>query len=170
MKKCTITFTFGSTTHSIIVPEEELYGPEGERSLPTGDFQGRLLSIITKRKSEWNTIKNDIIQSLKDNSAISNAVTSNQILGKAGKVPNVNFKYIQDLYPEVDFPSVDVPILMLDNLDLNIKGAVSSRDIDKNGKEIFIVRSDKKSIVKLGEYLKIKRPPNCNSFAASNVF
>ena len=77
MKKCTITFTFGSTTHSIIVPEEELYGPEGERSLPTGDFQGRLLSIITKRKSEWNTIKNDIIQSLKDNSAISNAVTSN---------------------------------------------------------------------------------------------
>jgi len=63
-------------------------------------------------------------------------------------IPNVNAKYIQDLYPEVDFPSVDVPILLLDNLlGGSPKIPVSGRVLDKNGKEIFVVRNDKDSIV-----------------------
>jgi hypothetical protein len=38
MKNCTITFKIGETTQNIVVPEEEFYGAEGERSLSTWDF------------------------------------------------------------------------------------------------------------------------------------
>ena len=115
MKNCTITFKIGETTRNIVVPEEEFYGAEGERSLSTWDFQARLGQVLAKRKDEWNSIKRDIIQSLKDNSAISEAVTFSKISKQEGLVPNVNYKYIQDTYPEIDFPSIDVPILLLDN-------------------------------------------------------
>jgi len=42
MKTCTIHFKFGETEHNITVSEDEFYGVEGERSLPTWDFQARL--------------------------------------------------------------------------------------------------------------------------------
>jgi hypothetical protein len=46
------------------------------------------------------------------------------------------------------FPSVDVPILLLDNiLDGSPKVPVKGRVIDKKGKEIFVVRNDKDSLV-----------------------
>ena len=75
MKNCTITFKIGETEHTISVPEEELYGVEGERSLPTEEFQERLAAIITKQSGRWNEIKRDIIQYLKDNSSVSQMVT-----------------------------------------------------------------------------------------------
>lgn len=156
MKNCTITFKIGETTRNIVVPEEEFYGAEGERSLSTWDFQARLGQVLAKRKDEWNSIKRDIIQSLKDNSAISEAVTFSKISKQEGLVPNVNYKYIQDTYPEIDFPNIDVPILLLDNLDMQSKFPVSGRVIDKKGKEIFVVRGDKDSLVQLAGYLKIR--------------
>lgn len=156
MKNCTITFKIGETTRNIVVPEEEFYGVGGERSLPTWDFQARLGQLLAKRKDEWNSIKRDIIQSLKDNSAISEAVTFSKISKQEGLVPNVNYKYIQDTYPEIDFPSIDVPILLLDNLDMQSKFPVSGRVIDKKGKEIFVVRGDKDSLVQLAGYLNIR--------------
>lgn len=156
MKNCTITFKIGETTRNIVVPEEEFYGAEGERSLPTWDFQARLGQLLAKRKDEWNSLKRDIIQALKDNSAISEAVTFSKISGKDGLIPNVNYKYIQDTYPEIDFPSIDVPILLLDNLDMQSKYPVSGRVLDKKGKEIFVVRGDKDSLVQLAGYLNIR--------------
>lgn len=156
MKNCTITFKIGETTRNIVVPEEEFYGVGGERSLPTWDFQARLGQLLAKRKDEWNSIKRDIIQSLKDNSAISEAVTFSKISKQEGLVPNVNYKYIQDTYPEIDFPNIDVPILLLDNLDMQSKFPVSGRVIDKKGKEIFVVRGDKDSLVQLAGYLNIR--------------
>lgn len=158
MKNCTITFKNGETViGSITVPEEEFYGTEGERSLSTWDFQARLGQLLARKKDEWNSIKRDIIQFLKNNSAISEAVTFNKISGKDGLVPNVNYKYIQDTYPEIDFPDIDVPILLLDNLDIQSKFPVSGRVLDKKGKEIFVVRGDRDSLVKLAGYLNIRK-------------
>ena len=54
----------------------------------------------------------------------------------------MNFKYIQDTYPDIDFPSIDVPILLLDNLDMNSKFPVSGRVLNKEGREIFVVKGD----------------------------
>lgn len=156
MKNCTITFKIGETTRNIVVPEEEFYGAGGERTLPTWDFQARLGQLLARRKDEWNSLKRDIIQALKDNSAISEAVTLDRISGEQGLVPNVNFKYIQDTYPEIDFPSIDVPILLLDNLDVKSTFPVSGRVLDKKGKEIFVVRGDRDSLVKLAGYLQIR--------------
>lgn len=156
MKNCTITFKFGDYEHRITVPEEEIYGQEGERSLPADVFQQRLAAIIAKHKNQWNSIKSDIMQNLKDNSAVSYAVTYSKISGKEGLVPNVNAKYIQDTYPEIEFPDTNVPILLLDNLDLNSKFPVSGRVLDKSGREIFVVRGDKDSLVQLASYLKIR--------------
>ena len=157
MKNCTITFKIGETTRNIVVPEEEFYGAEGERSLPTWDFQARLGQLLARRKDEWNSLKQVIIQTLKDNSAISRAVTYSQLKDKQGLVPNVNFKYIQNTYPEIEFPDIDVPILLLDNLDAQSKYPVSGRVIDKKGKEIFVVRGDKDSLVQLKGYLEIRK-------------
>lgn len=157
MKNCTITFKIGETEHTISVPEEELYGVEGERSLPTEEFQERLAAIITKQSGRWNEIKRDIIQYLKDNSSVSQMVTYSQIIKKEGLLPNVNYKYIQETFPEINFPSIDVPILLLDNiLDGSPKVPVRGRVIDKKGKEIFVVRNDKDSLVQLADYLKIR--------------
>ena len=156
MKNCTITFKIGETTRNIVVPEEEFYGAEGERSLPTWDFQARLGQLLARRKDEWNSLKQVIIQTLKDNSAISRAVTYSQLKDKQGLVPNVNFKYIQNTYPEIEFPDIDVPILLIDNLDAQSKYPVSGRVIDKKGKEIFVVRGDKDSLVQLKGYLEIR--------------
>ena len=158
MKNCTITFNFGNgDIRDITFPEEELYGKEGERSLSTQEFQDRFARIIGKHYQKWNSIKDDIIQNLKDNSAVSYSVSYSQISGKEGLIPNVNVKYLQDLYPEADFPSTDVPILLLDNiLGGSPKIPVSGRVLDKNGKEIFVVRNDKDSIVQLADYLTIR--------------
>jgi hypothetical protein len=75
-------------------------------------------------------------------------VSYSKISGQEGLVPNVNYKYIQETFPEIDFPSIDVPILLLDNiLDGAPKVPVKGRVIDKKGKEIFVVRNDKDSLV-----------------------
>lgn len=157
MKTCTIHFKFGETEHNITVSEDEFYGVEGERSLPTWDFQARLAQVLLKNKSKWNEIKRDIIQYLKDNSSVSQMVSYSKISGQEGLVPNVNYKYIQETFPEIDFPSIDVPILLLDNiLDGAPKVPVKGRVIDKKGKEIFVVRNDKDSLVQLANYLQIR--------------
>lgn len=156
MKNCTITFKIGDTDLRITFPEEEFYGVEGERSLPTQDFQDRLAALISKHSGQWQDIKNSIIQYLKDNSAVSTAVTYAKISGKDGLVPNVSYKYIQDTYPEIEFPDIDVPILLLDTLDVTSKFPVMGRVLDKKGKEIFVVRGDKDSLVKLSNYLKTR--------------
>lgn len=164
MKNCTINFGEGLY---ITVPEEELYGKEGERSLSPVEVQSRILQVIINHKDKWNDIKGSIIKSLKENSAISHAITFDQIKGKEGLVPNVNFKYIQDLYPEIDFPSIDVPILLLDNLDVQSNFPVMGRVLDKKGKEIFVVKGDKKSLVKLGDYLNIREKVNKEEYLES---
>jgi hypothetical protein len=75
-------------------------------------------------------------------------VSYSKISGQDGLVPNVNYKYIQETFPEIDFPSIDVPILLLDNIiDGAPKAPVRGRVIDKKGKEIFVVRNDKDSLV-----------------------
>ena len=156
MKNCTITFKLGDTSYNLSVSEEQFYGKEGERSLPTEEFQSRLARVLKANPERWNEIKQAIIQHLKNNSALSYSVSYSTIASNQGLVPNVNFKYIQDTYPDVNFPSIDVPILLLDNLDMNSKFPVSGRVLNKEGREIFVVKGDQKSITQLSDYLKIR--------------
>lgn len=157
MKNCTITFKLGDKTYNMAVSEEQFYGKEGERSLPTEEFQVRLARVLDKNPDQWKDIKKSIIEYIKTNSAISYAVSYSTISSNQGLVPNVNFKYIQDTYPDVDFPSIDVPILLLDNLDMNSKFPVSGRVLNKQGREIFVVKGDQKSVTQLADYLKIRQ-------------
>lgn len=156
MKNCTITFKLGDTTYNLSVSEEQFYGKEGERTLPTEEFQSRLARVLKANPGRWNEIKQAIIQHLKNNSALSYSVSYSTISSNQGLIPNVNFKYIQDTYPDIDFPSIDVPILLLDNLDMNSKFPVSGRVLNKEGREIFVVKGDQKSITQLSDYLKIR--------------
>ena len=61
MKNCTITFKLGDTSYSLSVSEEQFYGKEGERSLPTEEFQSRLARVLKANSKTWNEIKQAII-------------------------------------------------------------------------------------------------------------
>jgi len=89
-------------------------------------------------------------------SAIIKDVSYEDIKDAKDLIPNVNSAYIREMYPDVEFPEVDVPILLLDNLNRSAKNGVQGRVIDTKGNEIFVVKGDKNSIIKLGKYLTIR--------------
>ena len=153
---CTIQIKYGDKEDQKIeisnLSDEEIYG---KGNFLVDNLQQNLNKIL-KNNPDWNTFVEKLIKHMSSTSAVIKDVNYNDIQDSKDLIPNVNAAYIKDMYPDIDFPDVDVPILLLDNLDRSVKNGVQGRVIDTKGNEIFVVKGDKNSIIKLGKYLTIR--------------
>lgn len=153
---CTIQIKYGDKEDQKIeisnLSDEEIYG---KGNFLVDNLQQNLNKIL-KNNPDWNTFVEKLIKYMSSTSAVIRDVNYKDIQDSKDLIPNVNAAYIKDMYPDVDFPDVDVPILLLDNLDRSTKNGVQGRVIDTKGHEIFVIKGDKNSIIKLGKYLTIR--------------
>lgn len=153
---CTIEIRYGNKKGEDItisnLSDEEIYG-KGNFLV---DNLHQNLNKILKNSPEWNTFVDNLIKYMSSTSAVIKDVSYKDIQEAKDLVPNVNTAYIREMYPDIEFPEVDVPILLLDNLDRSAKNGVQGRVIDTKGHEIFVIKGDKNSIIKLGKYLVIR--------------
>jgi len=153
---CTIEIRYGNKEGEGItisnLSDEEIYG-KGNFLV---DNLHQNLNKILKNSPEWNTFVDNLIKYMSSTSAVIKDVSYEDIKDAKDLIPNVNTAYIREMYPDIEFPEVDVPILLLDNLDKNAKNGVQGRVIDTKGHEIFVIKGDKNSIIKLGKYLTIR--------------
>jgi len=153
---CTIQINYGTKEGEGItisnLSDEEIYG---KGNFLVDNLQQNLNKIL-KNSPEWQTFVDNLINYMSSTSAVIKDVTYNDIQEAKDLVPNVNAAYIKAMYPDIEFPDVDVPILLLDNLDRSTKNGVQGRVIDTKGNEIFVIKGDKNSVIKLGKYLTIR--------------
>ena len=153
---CTIQINYGNKEGEGItisgLSDEEIYG-KGNFLV---DNLHQNLNKILKNSPEWGTFVDKLIKYMSSTSAVIKDVSYKDIQETKDLVPNVNAAYIREMYPDIEFPEVDVPILLLDNLDRSAKNGVQGRVIDTKGHEIFVIKGDKNSIIKLGKYLTIR--------------
>ena len=153
---CTIQIRYGNKEGEGItisnLSDEEIYG-KGNFLV---DNLHQNLNKILKNSPEWNTFVDNLMKYMSSTSAVIKDVSYEDIKDAKDLIPNVNSAYIREMYPDVEFPEVDVPILLLDNLDRSAKNGVQGRVIDTKGNEIFVIKGDKNSIIKLGKYLTIR--------------
>jgi len=150
---CTIQINYGTKEGEGItisnLSDEEIYG---KGNFLVDNLQQNLNKIL-KNSPEWKTFVDNLINYMSSTSAVIKDVTYNDIQEAKDLIPNVNTAYIKAMYPDIEFPDVDVPILLLDNLDRSTKNGVQGRVIDTKGNEIFVIKGDKNSVIKLGKYL-----------------
>lgn len=153
---CTIQINYGTKEGEGItisnLSDEEIYG---KGNFLVDNLQQNLNEIL-KNSPEWQKFVDNLINYMSSTSAVIKDVTYNDIQEAKDLVPNVNAAYIKAMYPDIEFPNVDVPILLLDNLDRSTKNGVQGRVIDTKGNEIFVIKGDKNSVIKLGKYLTIR--------------
>lgn len=153
---CTIQINYGNKEGEGItisnLSDEEIYG-KGNFLV---DNLHQNLNRILKNSPEWTTFVDKLIKHMSSTSAVIKDVSYKDIQEAKDLIPNVNAAYIRNMYPDIEFPEVDVPILLLDNLDRSAKNGVQGRVIDTKGHEIFVIKGDKNSIIKLGKYLTIR--------------
>lgn len=153
---CTIQIKYGDKEGEGItianLNDEEIYG-KGNFLV---DNLHQNLNKILKSNPEWEVFVDKLIKYMSSTSAVIKDVSYKDIQDAKDLVPNVNAAYIRQMYPDIEFPEVDVPILLLDNLDRSTKNGVQGRVIDTKGHEIFVIKGDKNSIIKLGKYLTIR--------------
>lgn len=111
-----------------------------------------LLKILEK-SDKWPDIVDLLQKQIKNSVGFYEDVTLND-LGN-GLIPNTNIAYLQAQFPEAEFPSVDVPILLLDNLKLG-GNTYYGRAKLANGQIIYVVKNTEKHVRELANFLKVQ--------------
>jgi len=154
---CVITIKLGKEKEIIIKDvEESILTGEVAFTSPSEDTdENRLLAnIVTaiKQAGRMDEVKSKILNHLKSSKVLDSTVDLNNLDAKGNYVPNANAKYLIEHFPELGLPEdVEASILLLDKMP---KGQEFGRTIGPNGKEIFIVRNTRPSVLRLANFLK----------------
>lgn len=154
---CVITIKLGKEKEIIIKDvEESILTGEVAFTSPSEDTdENRLLAnIVTaiKQAGRMDEVKSKILNHLKSSKVLDSTVDLNNLDTKGNYIPNANAKYLIEHFPELGLPEdVEASILLLDKMP---HGQEFGRTIGPNGKEIFIVRNTRPSVLRLANFLK----------------
>lgn len=121
-------------------------------------------SIVNALKNNKELLK-ELVDDLKEKLNTQDKITPLKIgdlIGKEGIVANCTLNYLRESpeYCYLNFPDGNANILLVDNLTIGGKSAVSQRVIKTNAKgeteEIYIVKNDPKDLTRFSNYLKEK--------------